>query len=374
MAENSEQHILSQYDQHAALYGACTITMEDVARGIVRDLGLEPLSITSRLKEKDSLRDKLRRKDGNYEELEDVTDIAGVRITTYFADHVDKIAERIAQEFDVDWENSTDKREVLDPDRFGYLSWHHIVRLNANRAALPEYSPFRGLKVEIQTRSALQHAWAEIEHDLGYKSRLAVPKDFRRRLSRLAGLLELADQEFESIRDGLAEYERGVPEQIRRAPQLVEVDKASLFAFFVESPVVQEINEELASLSGSPLRTDHDSLNRMREYIEIDVAKLGFFQLETIQELDGQLRRYKEQILAFAQEWWKGHPTHGYFTPDASIFYLAFVLAGQTQDIQLIRRYVQVHMKGYPDVADTEREEVAARILETYNTISDQSS
>ena len=70
MVAQSEGRILDQYDQHAALYDAYRITMEDIVRGIVRDLGLEALSITSRLKEKDSLLDKLRRKDGNYLDLE----------------------------------------------------------------------------------------------------------------------------------------------------------------------------------------------------------------------------------------------------------------------------------------------------------------
>lgn len=58
-----------------------------------------------------------------------MTDIAAIRITMYYADEVDKIAERIPAEFDVDWDNSTDKRQVLDPHRFGYLSWHHVVSI-----------------------------------------------------------------------------------------------------------------------------------------------------------------------------------------------------------------------------------------------------
>ena len=127
--------------------------MEQLGNEIVRDVGVQALSVISRLKERDSLHDNLRRPNRDYSELEDVTDIAGVRITTYFADDVDKIAKRIASEFDVDWPNSTNKRKVLDPDCFGYLSWHHVVSLGSNRASLPEYSQFGGLKAEIQTRS-----------------------------------------------------------------------------------------------------------------------------------------------------------------------------------------------------------------------------
>ena len=64
------------------------------------------------------------------------------------------------------------------------------------RMVLRENKAFEGLKCEIQIRSVLQHAWAEIEHDLGYKSELTIPKEVRRSFSRLAGLLELGDKEF----------------------------------------------------------------------------------------------------------------------------------------------------------------------------------
>ena len=51
----------------------------------------------------------------------------------------------------------------------------------------------------------LQHAWAEFEHDIRYKGTVPpeqVP-DLDRRFTLAAGLLELADREFEAIRDRL---------------------------------------------------------------------------------------------------------------------------------------------------------------------------
>ena len=100
-----------------------------------------------------------------------------MRIITYFAEEVDAVAQLIEREFTIDRKNSIDKRMALDPDQFGYLSVHYIVSLAANRSQLPEYAALSGLSAEIQIRSILQHAWAEIEHDLGYKSQTAVPRD-----------------------------------------------------------------------------------------------------------------------------------------------------------------------------------------------------
>ena len=73
-----------------------------------------------------------------------------------------------------------------------------------------------GRNVQVQIRTVLQHAWAEFEHDIRYKG--TVPPehahDFDRRFTLAAGLLELADQEFATIRDRL----RG-PVTQRRPPR-----------------------------------------------------------------------------------------------------------------------------------------------------------
>jgi len=89
----------------------------------------------------------------------------------------------------------------VEEERFGYQSVHYLVRLSNARAALPEYQRFAGAITEVQVRTILQHAWAEIEHDIQYKSSAAIPRDIRRRFMALAGMLELADREFQAIQD-----------------------------------------------------------------------------------------------------------------------------------------------------------------------------
>ena len=56
--------------------------------------------------------------------MDDVTDLVGIRVITYFADDVNAIAQVIENEFEIDSQNSTDRREALEADRFGYLSLH----------------------------------------------------------------------------------------------------------------------------------------------------------------------------------------------------------------------------------------------------------
>jgi hypothetical protein len=64
---------------------------------------------------------------------------------------------------------------------------------------LAEYESYRRAVAEVQVRTILQHAWAEIEHDIQYKSTIAIPEEIRRRFMALAGMLEVADREFQAI-------------------------------------------------------------------------------------------------------------------------------------------------------------------------------
>ena len=121
---------------------------------------IELLPITSRTKSIDNLVRKLSLHDKPYNTLEDITDLSGIRVITYFSDDVDKVASIIEQEFDVDPNKSVDKGKLLDPDRFGYLSLQLICRLSPERLALSEYKRFYYRVCEIKIRSVLQHAWA----------------------------------------------------------------------------------------------------------------------------------------------------------------------------------------------------------------------
>ncbi|MBT7630134.1 MAG: hypothetical protein HN597_10600 [Desulfobacula sp.] len=82
-----------------------------------------------------------------------------------------------------------------------YASIHYLIRLTDDRTKLLEYKRFKNLIAEIQVRTILQHAWAEIEHDIQYKSIDTIPVEIHRRFMSLAGMLEIADREFQAIQD-----------------------------------------------------------------------------------------------------------------------------------------------------------------------------
>ncbi|WP_254617301.1 GTP pyrophosphokinase [Burkholderia metallica] len=318
-------------------------SVERLIRGFLAVQGVRHVDVASRVKDRSSLEAKIARKGhGRYKSLSDITDVCGVRVITYFEGDVKRVADIVEREFDVDRENSVDKSTPGDPDRFGYRSVHYVATLGKDRTALSEYSLYAGFKIEIQIRSILQHAWAEIEHDIGYKSAEAVPLIVKRRFSRLAGLLELADEEFMTIRRELDEYGRELPSRLAAKSDEVSIDAESFFAFINSDATVRAIDEEIARSVDAPLRAlSKDNVSRR-------VAQLHTAGLKSIGELRTALQQNHDHVIEVANRWLHRDPVklqdanwHDAGMPyGISTFYLAYTLLLKKGDPDAIVDYM----------------------------------
>src|SRR5438132_8469492 len=178
--------LLADFENRAHVYRGFCEYLEVLLPELLNAHGIRFHKIECRIKERPSLEKKLSRPEKNYAALDDVTDVCVLRIVTHFAAEVDEIATLLEREFTIDRANSVDKRVYKDPDRFGYVSLHYVISLTSDRSKLTECKAWAGYKAEVQLRTILQHAWAEIEHDLGFKSPIAVPQEVKRRFARLA--------------------------------------------------------------------------------------------------------------------------------------------------------------------------------------------
>jgi len=175
---------------------------------ILDDAGINYLSVTGRAKSVASFAAKAARtvegRPSFTDPLVEITDQIGVRVITYVLSDVQAVADLLDDQV-VIHDDRDMGRETASEGRFGYASRHLLVGLDAARTNQPGYELLRGHRAQVQIRTVLQHAWAEFEHDIRYKGTIPdehVP-DFDRRFTLAAGLLELADREFSTIRDRL---------------------------------------------------------------------------------------------------------------------------------------------------------------------------
>ncbi len=203
---------------------------------------IELNSIEHRIKTEESLAGKLERKGEKYHQLSDITDLIGLRIVTFYTDDVDKVAAIISQLFDIDWSNSVDKRKLHDLNSFGYNSLHYICKLHEGSF------PF-----EIQIRTALQHTWSAIEHDIGYKGVVKLPPQYRRQFSRLAGMLELADDEFSRLRTTMTEYRRQIQTLVKSGNLSDVVLSTDSFHSYLELRPFDRLNQRIAAVNQAEL-------------------------------------------------------------------------------------------------------------------------
>jgi ppGpp synthetase/RelA/SpoT-type nucleotidyltranferase len=202
--------ILDEYREKLPLFEKLlSIALERIQQ-CLNENNIVVASINSRVKTEKSLTGKLELKGYKYRTLDDITDIVGIRVVTFFSDEVDVISALAEKLFEIDWENTVDKRKMLEIDRFGYMSLHYICRIPNSLYYDPTMPELNEIRFELQMRSTLQHVWANMYHDMGYKTDVEIPREYQRNMSRLAGMLELADEQFSIIRKDITEYRRKV--------------------------------------------------------------------------------------------------------------------------------------------------------------------
>ena len=277
------QAILEEYRQAKPACDDAAVKVKATLEKVFKKSGLIVAAIESRVKTEESLAGKLELKGSKYASLADITDIVGVRVITFYIDDVDKVASAVERLFKVDWENSVDKRKIHEIDSFGYMSLHYICSMDG--------FPYR---FEIQMRTVLQHAWANMNHDTGYKSGVEIPLEYRRSLSRLSGLLELADEQFSEIRADLADYRRRI-QALVASGNLSEVPlDGDSFRSFLNTRPFDPLNRRIASMNQAEIQEvslmGYLEVFKMLQCITLgDIAKIikdnseGAFQLACYQ-------------------------------------------------------------------------------------------
>jgi len=125
-----------------------------------------------------------------------ITDLMGVRIVCPFIEDLETTEALIKEHFEV---IETERKEHRTFKEFGYESTHLLIKVPADIIA--KRGPVGCDVVELQIRTILQDAWAEVEHELVYKAEFT-PFDMpmKRKLAAVNASLSLADIIFQEIR------------------------------------------------------------------------------------------------------------------------------------------------------------------------------
>jgi putative GTP pyrophosphokinase len=261
------------------LYSEFAVAVRNIVRDTLNSAAVKVHSIESRAKSLESLGEKVvTPSDSDVDvpkystPLQQITDLAGVRVITFFPRTLNAVDGAIRHQFTV--------KEVVDhtqslhrSERFGYQSVHYLVTLNDERARLPEYQNFRNLVAEIQIRTVLQHAWAEIEHDIQYKSSITIPDQIRRRFMALAGMLEIADREFQAIQDS----DTSLRQEARQLVREGSLDKVEITA------------DALRSYLDKRLGSDSRMSDYSYDWTARLLRRLGFVNFQQVDDCLGSL-------------------------------------------------------------------------------------
>jgi predicted RNase H-like nuclease/ppGpp synthetase/RelA/SpoT-type nucleotidyltranferase len=268
---------------------------------ILDDAGINYLSVTGRTKSVSSFASKAaRQQDGELlypDPLRDITDQLGVRVITYVLSDVDAVADLLDDQVVVRDDRDLG-RETASQGRFGYASRHLLIALDAARESQPAYARLRGLVASVQIRTVLQHAWAEFEHDIRYKGTIPAEHapEFDRRFTLAAGLLELADREFSTIRDrlraGAAERSAGEDDDPRIDPRELAAFLAGQYADAGWSRT-----DHYAWISGLLLELDITSFDQLGDVLR-PIDELDLNARMDYRYPPGAVRRLDDALLA----------------------------------------------------------------------------
>lgn len=283
--------ILEEYRENLPVFAKIQELVLETLKKSLADNGIFVTAVEGRIKAEASLAGKLELKGQKYMSLSDITDIVGTRVITFYTDDVDKIAALAENLFEIDWNNSVDKRKMHQLDSFGYLSLHYICRIPESLyhdPAVPEINMFR---FELQLRTTLQHMWANIYHDIGYKTGVEVPVEHLRNLNRLAGMLELADDEFSRIRTSINDYRRQVRELVASG-NFSEVSlNGDTFKNYLNLKPFDKLNRRIAAINQAEV---HDT--SLMSYL----AVFKFLNFKTLADIDNLIRENGEDAFQLA--------------------------------------------------------------------------
>lgn len=282
--ENSEQgqSYVRQYEDNLNKYENFCIYLESQLREVIKEMDVSYYELSYRIKTLDSILEKAER---NSLSMSEIYDVIGFRIVTLFKRDASAICDVIRKVFRVVWES--DKAEGKPADTFGYLSVHFQIKLPGEWLHAPTTRGFAGVEAELQVRTFSQHIWAASSHLLQYKMESVIPYVMRRNINRLSAVLEIVDDELESILKAKEAYQSYLLETSCREDEQSEI--------LLDSILLEHILDEV--FEGENKRPQEPFDDLLNELFFCDIRTVGQLkellssELESIQKKEDRKKK-----------------------------------------------------------------------------------
>ena len=198
----SKDQLRIEYEGFKPLYEKLVEEVQYILTEAITAKKIKIHSLTARetkIKSFDSFYSKVLRKNLTRDFLENIEDIAAVRVICLYRSDLEKLGQAIQENFKI---IKADSSRTRTETPFGYASDHYVVKL-PKQCKGARYDKIKHLKCEIQVRTILMDAWAAVSHHLAYKQATDVPTDVFADFNALSGLFFVADSHFEMFRQSM---------------------------------------------------------------------------------------------------------------------------------------------------------------------------
>jgi GTP pyrophosphokinase len=254
-----------------------------ILRTALDEAGVKVHGVTSRVKTLASLESKGARK-GYRKPLDESSDVVGTRVVVLFLSDLPSVREILSEKFEI--LSTDDKVNDGDPSTFGYMSEHYVVRLGTAYQGA-RYDGIEDIAVEVQVRTILMDAWANVSHHLAYKGEASIPTELRRDFHALSGLFYVADQHFETFFSGVKALHSDAVTDVGQESVSADVNLETLSALLHQRYpdrthssriFVSELVEEVTDLGYTDLQQLADALfkgDALLEEYEVEYPPVG---------------------------------------------------------------------------------------------------
>ena len=237
----SKNSLRAEYEKHYPVRAFIAKELEARIEKLLLQMASQP-RVKFRIKAFESYFKKYIRllKSGTADKSPLIADLIGIRIICPFLEDLAAVEELLKTKF-----------EIIEIERkggdhtfreFGYESVHLLINVPTDivpKDIMEKRRPLGGETAEIQIRTLLQDAWAEVEHELVYKAEFAPFDNSRKRkLAAVNASLELADVIFQEMRS----YQRSLHGELdkRRDSFFKKIEESTDEAIFPEEESVAD--------------------------------------------------------------------------------------------------------------------------------------